>query len=84
VTFSDQRSTALRGDLSVAQIKAERAKKLAASKRQLDTALTEARQLESEHRYAEARIKYRDATKLTDDNQLQDQLKLLIKASRKK
>lgn len=84
VTFSNNRSTALRGDLSVAQIKAERAKKLAARKRQFDATLAEAKQLESEQRNAEARVKYRAATKLTDDKQLQDQLKQLIKASRRK
>lgn len=84
LTYSNQRSSALGGDLSVAQIKAERKRKLAVRKRHFDEAMAEAKQLESEQRYAEARIKYRDASKLTDDKRLQEQLKRLIKSSRSK
>ncbi len=84
VTFSNDQSSALRGDLSVAQIKAQRAKKLELRKREFDETLAEARQLDSEQRYAEARIKYKAASRLTDDRNLQDQIKQLISASRAK
>lgn len=84
VTFSNKNSSALTGDLSVAQIKAERVKRMAARQRQFESTLAEAKQLESDKRYAEARVKYRAATKLTDDKRLRDQLKQIIKASRSK
>ena len=83
-TFSNSRSSALRGDSSVAQIKAERKRRMAQRQRQFESILSEAKQLESEERHAEARVKYREASKLTDDKAVKGQLNRLIQASRLK
>jgi hypothetical protein len=84
ISYSDENSSALHGDLSVAQIKAERKRRLVVAKRQFDDALAEAKQLEENNELEAARAKYRQASGLTKDKQLKKQIAKRIKATRTK
>ncbi|MFT5302001.1 MAG: hypothetical protein ACI814_002814 [Mariniblastus sp.] len=84
VSFSNLESTASAGDFSVSSIKAERKRRIEERKQQFIAAIKEAQVLESQSKYAEARMKYQSASSLTDDKQFKAQIKLLIKATRLK
>ena len=84
VTFSNEHSTAMQGDLSVSAIKARREQRLESERTQLVNAIKEAKEFESQKNYAAARAKYQEASKLTDDQKIKEQLKRLIKATRNK
>lgn len=84
VQFSHKDSSAQRGDLSVAEIKAQRARKMAARKQQFDATLAEAKQMALEKRLPEARVKFKAAARLTDDKRVKAELNQWIRASRSK
>lgn len=82
VNYSNSQSSAMRGDSSVRQIKAERSRRLAEKKRKLQSTLDEAKELVAQEKFMEARSKYREARSLTDDARLRQQIKAWIKAAR--
>lgn len=82
--YSHPQSTAISGDISVSAIKAERVRKLAASRQRLESKLAEAKKLESEFKFAEARSKYREAILETKDKAVKNKINALIKETRLK
>ncbi|MCP4096901.1 MAG: hypothetical protein GY748_11745 [Planctomycetaceae bacterium] len=82
VSYSDENSSAMTGDLSVAEIKVQREKRKRELNQQVNTLILEAKDLEKENRHAEARVCYGKALRLTKDPSLQSLLKQTILASR--
>ncbi len=82
VSFSDENSSAMTGDLSVAQIKVQREERKRQIDREIKALIVEAKDLEKENRHAEARVCYGKALRLTKDPSLQSLLKQTILASR--
>ena len=82
VTYSDKNSSAMTGDLSVAEIKAQRAKENRELTREVNALILEAKTLEKENLHAKARVIYGKALRLTKDPSLQSMLKQTILASR--
>ena len=74
VSYSNSNSTANYGDLSVAEIKAQRQAKLAAEKQELDSIIEKAKQLEADGEYGAARYEYNRAIKRASGD-LRTQLK---------
>ncbi len=82
--YSHPQSSAKQGDLSIKQIKANRNRRLALRSQQLQSTLSEAKQLEAEQDYAMARTKYREALLQTSDDLIKAKIKSMIKATRLK
>lgn len=82
--YSNPQSTAMSGDLSVNSIKAERERKLAATKARIAAVVAEAKALETEFKFAAARSKYREAIAMTRDKEIKKKINDLIKATRLK
>lgn len=82
VSYSDNNSSAMTGDLSVTEIKAQREKRKQEVNREINTLILEAKNLEKESRHAEARVSYGKALRLTKDPSLQSLLKQTILNSR--
>ncbi|MDA7885124.1 hypothetical protein OAU26_06000 [Mariniblastus sp.] len=82
VSYSDENSSAMTGDLSVSEIKVQREKLKQERNREINALILEAKNLEKENRHAEARVSYGKALRLTKDPSLQSLLKQTILASR--
>ncbi len=82
ISYSDENSSAMTGDLSVAQIKVQREERNRQLDREINALIVEAKNLEKENRLAEARVCYGKALRLTKDPSLQSLLKQTILTSR--
>ena len=84
LNYSSSQSTAANGDSSVSAIKAERERRIAAQNQLISGIVESGHMLEQEGQFVLARIKYREALKLTNDKQVKDQINALIKRTRLK
>lgn len=82
VSYSDKNSSAMTGDLSVAEIKSRREMENQQRGLEINALILEAKKLEKVNRHAEARVRYGKALRLTNDPSLQSLLKQTILASR--
>ena len=84
LNYSAPQSSATTGAASVAAIKAQRQRRIAAESRLIKGIIESGQQLEQEKQYALARLKYREALSQTKDRKTKDRINALIKATRLK
>ncbi len=82
VDYGDAESTAIHGDASVASLKAERIRRLAAQQKAIDDKIHEAEQLAEQQEFAMARTKYREALRLVKDDVIRKDILNRIAATR--
>ena len=77
VSHGDENSSAQQGDLSVAELQAQRASQLSEQQAELESLITEAQAFEKDGKYSRARTSYRRAIKRAEGRQRYDlQVKL--------
>ncbi|MFK7767156.1 MAG: hypothetical protein AB8B55_08030 [Mariniblastus sp.] len=84
VSYNSPTSSATQGDVSVKSIKAQRERLIAAKKQKLADTIAAAKELESQRKFIEARMKFREALSQTDNDSERESIKQLIKESKLK
>ncbi|MEL7500169.1 MAG: hypothetical protein AAFN77_21395 [Planctomycetota bacterium] len=82
VTYGNKQSTAVAGDISVDAIKAQRAAAQDAVQKKIEAAIAAAEKFSADGKQLDARLRLREALKLTDDEATTRKLNRLIKATR--